>query len=231
MTTIDGSDSPQYFVYRPPPDNLSRRQLDDYFQEIFVADLRSVFALINNLQKQITELQLNKSNTIVPPSPSTPSTILLTPSPAPGPPISSCTPAATAAADVLAPNSASASSRSYPPLIRLDARYLGSPAVHAHEHSAQGGSLDFAASTARPPQLQAPTSDGGSRKQQRGRGQRRQQPTAAADNSSRRELTCVKMVRPSRLRTQRPFLRLRLRRLLRVVMQQIFFGDAGRIAP
>ena len=153
MTTIDGSDSPQYFVYRPPPDNLSRRQLDDYFQGVFVADLRSVFALVNNLQKQITELQLNKSNTIVPPSPSTPSTILLTPSPAPGPPISSCTPAATAAADVLTPNSASASSRLYPPLIRPDARYLGSPAVHAHEHSAQGGSLDFAASTARPPQL------------------------------------------------------------------------------
>ena len=97
MTTIDGSDSPQYFVYRPPPDNLSRRQLDDYFQGVFVADLRSVFALVNNLQKQITELQLNKSNTIVSPSPSTPSTILLTPSPAPGPPISSYTPAATAA--------------------------------------------------------------------------------------------------------------------------------------
>ena len=180
MTTIDGSDSPQYFVYRPPPDNLSRRQLDDYFQGVFVADIRSVFALINNLEKKITELQLNKSNTIVSPSPSTPSTILLTPSPAPGPPISSCTPAATAAADVLAPNSASASSRSNPPLIRLDVRYLGSPAVHAHEHSAQGGSLDFAASTARPPQLQAPTSNGGSRKQQRSRGQRRQQPTASS---------------------------------------------------
>ena len=199
---------------QPLPDNLSRRQLDNYFQGVFVADLRSVFALVNNLQKQITELQLNKSNTIVPPSPSTPSTILLTPSPAPGPPISSCTPAAAAAADVLAPNSASASSRSNPPLIRLDARYLGSPAVHAHEHSAQGGSLDFAASTARPPQLQAPASDGGSRRQQRGRGQRRQQPTAAADE----ELTCVRLVRPSRLHTQRPFLRLRLRRLLRMVM-------------
>ena len=74
MTTIDGSDSPQYFVYRPPPDNLSRRQLDDYFQGVFVADIRSVFALANNLQKQITELQLNKSNTIVSLSPSTPST-------------------------------------------------------------------------------------------------------------------------------------------------------------
>ena len=87
MTTIDGSDSPQYFVYHPPLDNLSRRQLDDYFQGVFVADLQSVFALVNNLQKQITELQLNKSNTIVSPSPSTPSTILLTPSPAPGPPL------------------------------------------------------------------------------------------------------------------------------------------------
>ena len=45
---------------------------------------------------------------------------------------------------------------------------------------------------------------------------RQQQPTAAADE----ELTCVRLVRPSRLHTQRPFLclHLRLRRLLRVVM-------------
>ena len=77
-------------MYQPLPDNLSRRQHNDYLQGIFAADLGSAFALINNLQKQITELQLNKGNTIVPPSPSTPSTILLTPSPAPGPPISSC---------------------------------------------------------------------------------------------------------------------------------------------
>ena len=42
----------------------------------------------------------------------------------------------------------------------------------------------------------------------------------------------MRLVRPSRLRTQRPFLRLRLhlRRLLRVEMR-IFFGGAGRIAP
>ena len=46
MTTIDGSDSPQYFVYRPLPDNLSKRQRGDYFQDIFVADLWSAFALI-----------------------------------------------------------------------------------------------------------------------------------------------------------------------------------------
>ena len=46
MATIDGSDSPQYFVYRPLPGNLSRRQRDDYLQEIFVANLRSAFALI-----------------------------------------------------------------------------------------------------------------------------------------------------------------------------------------
>ena len=42
---------------------------------------------------------------------------------------------------------------------------------------------------------------------------RQQQPTTAADE----KLTCVKLVRPSRLRTQRPFLRLRLRRLLRLM--------------
>ena len=52
MATIDGSGSPQYFVYRPLPDSLSRRQHDDYLQDIFVADLRSAFALITNLQSK-----------------------------------------------------------------------------------------------------------------------------------------------------------------------------------
>ena len=61
MATIDGSGPPQYLVYQPLSDNLSRRQRDDYLQHIFVTDLRSAFALIDNLQKQITELQLNKS--------------------------------------------------------------------------------------------------------------------------------------------------------------------------
>ena len=59
MTTIDGSDSPQYFAFQLLPDNLSNRQRDDYFQGIFVADLRSAFALITNLQKHVTELQLH----------------------------------------------------------------------------------------------------------------------------------------------------------------------------
>ena len=180
----DGSGSLQCFMYWPLLGNLSRRQCDNYLQEIFVTDLQSAFALITDLQKQIMELQLNKSNTIISLSPSTPSAILLTLSPAPGPLILSCTPTTTTAADVLALNSASASSRSYPPLIRPDARYLSSPARPAHEQSAQGRSLDFTASAAQLPQLQAPTSDGGSQKQQRGRKQRRQQPTAAADNSS-----------------------------------------------
>ena len=119
MTTIDGSDSPQYFAFQLLPDNLSNMQRDDYFQGIFVADLRSAFALITNLQKQVTELQLAKGNMVASPPPLTPSTILLTPSPAPGPPISSCTPAAAAAEDMLSPDSASASSHSYPLLIRL----------------------------------------------------------------------------------------------------------------
>ena len=44
---------------------------------------------------------------------------------------------------------------------------------------------------------------------------RQQQPTTAADE----ELTYMRLVRPSRLRTQRPFLCLRLRRLLRVVVR------------
>ena len=129
MASIANSSSPQYFVFQLLPDGLSNRQRDEYLQGIFAADLRSAFALITNLQEQITELQLIKGNAIVSPSPSTPSTIPMTPSPAPDAPISSCTPASAAAAaeDVLSPNSASTSSRSYPPLIRLDAHYLGCP--------------------------------------------------------------------------------------------------------
>ena len=58
MTTIDGAGLPQYLMYQLLPDNLSRRQHSDYLQNIFAANLWSAFALINNLQKQITELQL-----------------------------------------------------------------------------------------------------------------------------------------------------------------------------
>ena len=83
MTTTANSDLPQYFMFKLLPDNLSDRQHDEYLQDIYIADLQSAFTLITNLQKQIAELQLNKGNTIVPPLPSTPSTILLTPSPAP----------------------------------------------------------------------------------------------------------------------------------------------------
>ena len=57
MTMIDGSGLPQYLMYQPLPDNLSRRQHDDYLQNIFFADLWSAFTLINcdNLQKQHAE--------------------------------------------------------------------------------------------------------------------------------------------------------------------------------
>ena len=110
---------------------------------------------------QLAELQPNKDKTAVSPSPSTPLTLPLTPSPgpAPGVPVSSGTPTATADGDVPSLNSAAASSRSYPLLIRLDARSLGSNAVPVVEQSAQGGSLDFAASAAWPLRLQAPTSE------------------------------------------------------------------------
>ena len=122
MVSIANSSSLQYFVYQPLPGGLSNRQRDRYLQDIFTADLRSAFMLTAEPQKQLMGLQLNKDTAIVPPLPSTPSTIPLTPSPAPGAPVSSGTPAATAAEDVLSPHAASASSRSYPPLVRLDAR-------------------------------------------------------------------------------------------------------------
>ena len=95
-----------------------------------------------------------------------------------------CTPAATAAEDMLALNLVSVSLHSYLPLIRLNAHYLSSPARPVHEQSAQGWSLNFAASTAQPLQLQAPTSDRGSQKKQCSQKQQQQQLTAAANNSS-----------------------------------------------
>ena len=119
MASVSNSSSPQYFVYQPLPDGLSNRQRDRYLQGIFIAELRSAFMLIAELQKQLTRLQLNKDTAIVSPLPSTPSTIPLTPSPAPGAPVSSCTPAAATAEDVLSPHSASASSRLYPPVVDM----------------------------------------------------------------------------------------------------------------
>ena len=41
MASIANSDSPQYFVFKPLPDNLSDKQRDEYFKDILVADLRS----------------------------------------------------------------------------------------------------------------------------------------------------------------------------------------------
>ena len=64
MASIANSDSPQYFVFKPLPDNLSDRQRDEYLKDILVADLRSTFVLITDLQKQTAELKLNRSSTI-----------------------------------------------------------------------------------------------------------------------------------------------------------------------
>ena len=58
MASFHDSDSPQYFVFQPLPDGLSDRQRDKRLQDILVADLRSAFVLIAELQKTITELQL-----------------------------------------------------------------------------------------------------------------------------------------------------------------------------
>ncbi len=62
-----------------------------------------------------------------------------------------------------------------------------------------------------------PTEAAGSRNAAEGSddSSRQEQPTTAADE----KLACVKLVRSSRLRAQRLLLRLRLRRLLRVVME------------
>ena len=51
---------------QPLPDNLSRRQRDDYLQSIFAADLRSAVALIDKLKTQTTELHLTKGHAIAP---------------------------------------------------------------------------------------------------------------------------------------------------------------------
>ena len=85
---------------------------------------------------------------------------------------------------MLALSSVSVSSSLYLLLICPGAHYPGSPARPAHEQSAQGRSLNFAASKAQPLQLQALTSDRGSWKQQCSQKQRQQQLTAAASNSS-----------------------------------------------
>ena len=94
MAMIDGPGLLQYLMYQLPLGNLSRRQHNRYLQNIFIADIPSAFALINNPQKQIAELQLTKGNTIVPLSPSALPAVPLTLSPAPGLLISLCTPAA-----------------------------------------------------------------------------------------------------------------------------------------
>ena len=138
MASIGDSGSPQYLVL-PLPDVLSNRQRDKHLQDILVADIRSAFVLIAELQKTVTELKLHNIQSATSPRVSTPSTIKFTQSPAPHVPvsISSCTPVD---ADVPSPDSAAASSRLHPPLIMPAARDVGSSVVAMHGQPAQGGS-------------------------------------------------------------------------------------------
>ena len=58
MASIDDSGSPQYRVFQPLPNGLSNRQRDNHLQDVLVADLRSAFVLIAELQKTATDLTL-----------------------------------------------------------------------------------------------------------------------------------------------------------------------------
>ena len=49
MASTDDSGSPQYLVFQPLPDGLSYRQRDKHLKNILVADLRSAFVLIAEL--------------------------------------------------------------------------------------------------------------------------------------------------------------------------------------
>ena len=80
MASIDDSGSPQYRVFQPLPNGLSNRQRDRHLQDAVVADLRSAFVLIAELQKTITELTLQNLQSATSPKDSTPSTTLGTPS-------------------------------------------------------------------------------------------------------------------------------------------------------
>ena len=58
MASTNDSGSPQYLVFQPLPDGLSYRQRDKRLRDILVADLRSAFVLITELQKTVMELKL-----------------------------------------------------------------------------------------------------------------------------------------------------------------------------
>ena len=148
MASIANSSSLQYPMFQLLPDGLSDRQRNDYLQGIFIADLQSAFTLITHPQKQITELRLSKGNAIISLSPSAPSMIPLTLSPAPGVPVSLCTPTVIADEDAPSPASVSTSSHLYLLLVKLGALYLSSAVVPVQRQSTQGRSLDVAASVA-----------------------------------------------------------------------------------
>ena len=143
MASIDDSGTPQYLVFQPLPDGLSNRQHNKHLQDILVADLRSAFVLIAELQKTVTELKLQGIQSVMSSRVPTPSTIKFTLSLAPHMPISLCMPVDV---DVPSPDSVSASSRLHPPLIMPAACDVSSSVMAMHEQPAQGGLPDVAGS-------------------------------------------------------------------------------------
>ena len=55
---MDGSGSLQYLIFQLLPNSPSNKQRDKHLQDALVADLRSAFVLIAELQKTATELKL-----------------------------------------------------------------------------------------------------------------------------------------------------------------------------
>ena len=69
MASIGDSGSPQYLVFQPLPDGLSYRQRDKHLKNILVADLRSAFVLIaeldvSNAKSRIDNICLQQTNLV-----------------------------------------------------------------------------------------------------------------------------------------------------------------------
>ena len=77
MASAGDSGSPQYLIFQPLLNGLSNKQRDKHLQDILVADLRSAFVLIAELQKTATELKLQNIQTATSLRVSTPSRRLI----------------------------------------------------------------------------------------------------------------------------------------------------------
>ena len=148
MASIDDSGLLQYHIFQWVLNSLSNKQHNRHLQLVVVDDLRSAFILITELQKTVTELQLQGIQTAT--SLRVSNLIKFTLSLAPHAPVLLCMPVD---ADMPSPDLVSVSSHSHLLLVMPTDCNVSSSVVAMHKQPTQGGLPNVVGSLSQGPQL------------------------------------------------------------------------------